>query len=55
MCIRDRYKKALELGTIVYISVENEFLGYIVISDKVKENAKEVISNFCLLYTSRCV
>lgn len=40
-----KYKKALELGTIVYIAVENEFLGYIVISDKVKENAKEVISN----------
>ena len=40
-----KYKKALELGTIVYIAVENESLGYIVISDKVKENAKEVISN----------
>lgn len=41
-----KYKKADEFGTIVYISLEKEFLGYIVIADKVKENAKEVVSSF---------
>ena len=40
-----KYKKAIEFGTIVYIAVETEFLGYIVIADKVKENAKEVASS----------
>lgn len=40
-----KYKKADEFGTIVYISLEKEFLGYIVIADKVKENAKEVVSS----------
>lgn len=39
------YQKATEQGTIVYISLEKELLGYIVIADKVKENVKEVVSN----------
>lgn len=30
-----------EVGTIVYIAKNNQFLGYIVISDKIKENVKE--------------
>ena len=39
------YQKATELGTVVYIAVEKEFLGYIVIADKIKENAKDVVLN----------
>ena len=39
------YQKATELGTAVYIALEKEFLGYIVIADKIKENAKDVVLN----------
>lgn len=31
------------IGTIVYVSSDNEFLGYIVISDTIKDNAKKTI------------
>lgn len=39
-----KYKKANKRGTIVYVATEKESLGYIVIADKIKENAKEVIA-----------
>lgn len=39
------YQEATELGTIVYIAVGKEYLGYIVIADKVKENTKNVVSD----------
>ena len=39
------YKKSEDVGTIIYVSSEKEYLGYIVISDVVKNNAKETISN----------
>ncbi len=32
------------IGTVVYVSVDNSFLGYIVISDEIKPEAKETIS-----------
>lgn len=32
-----------DIGTIIYVALEKEFLGYIVIADKVKENAKETL------------
>lgn len=34
-----------EVGTIVYIAKNNQFLGYIVISDKIKENVKENLND----------
>lgn len=34
-----------ESGTIVYVALEGKFLGYIIIADKVKENAKETIKS----------
>ena len=37
------YKKANEAGTIVYTTKNNKFLGYIVISDKLKEDAQKAI------------
>ena len=37
------YEKSQEIGTILYIAVNNEFKGYIVISDKIKDDAKQTI------------
>lgn len=37
------YQKANETGTIVYTAKNSKFLGYIVISDKLKEDAKKAI------------
>ena len=34
-----------EVGTTVYIAKNNQFLGYIVISDKIKENIKENLND----------
>lgn len=38
------YKKTEEIGTIIYVAEEKECLGFIVIADKIKENAKETIA-----------
>ncbi len=38
------YKECSEIGTIVYVALNKECLGYILISDKLKEHAKESIS-----------
>lgn len=38
-----RYQKANETGTIVYTAKNSKFLGYIVISDKLKEDAQKAI------------
>ena len=37
------YPRATEIGTIVYVAEEKECLGYIVIADKVKENASKTL------------
>ncbi len=37
------YQKSEDLGTIVYVAKNNEFIGYIVIEDEIKEDAKETI------------
>ena len=39
------YKSADMLGTVVYLAVENVFIGYIVISDEVKGDSKQAIRN----------
>lgn len=39
------YEKVKKTGTIIYIAKENTFLGYIVISDKIKESAKHLVAN----------
>ena len=36
-------KENKEIGTVVYVAKENEFLGSIVISDEIKEDSKEAI------------
>ena len=38
-----KFEKAKEIGTIIYVAEENKCLGYIVIADKIKKNAKETI------------
>lgn len=37
------FTKAHELGTIVYVAKNKEFIGYIVIEDEIKDDAKETI------------
>ena len=39
------YTKCNEVGTIVYIAINNEFAGYIVISDEIKEDSKKAIND----------
>lgn len=38
------YVKANGVGSIVYVAVDNQFKGYIVIADEIKPDAKETIS-----------
>ena len=38
-----QYKKCNEIGTILYVAINNKFEGYIVIADKVKEDAQKAI------------
>lgn len=38
-----KFERAKEIGTIIYVAEENKCLGYIVIADKIKRNAKETI------------
>lgn len=38
------YKKCNEIGTILYIAIDNKFTGYILIADKIKEDSKEAIT-----------
>ena len=40
-----KYTKCNEVGTIVYIAINNEFAGYIVISDEIKEDSKKAIDD----------
>ena len=39
------FKKVNEVGTVIYASKNKEFLGFIVISDKIKEDAKDSLDN----------
>ncbi len=40
-----KIKTENEIGTIVYLAVDKECLGYIILSDKLKNGAKELIGN----------
>ena len=40
-----KYTKCNKVGTIVYIAINNEFAGYIVISDEIKEDSKKAIND----------
>ncbi len=49
------FEKAEEIGTIVYISIDQKFAGYLVISDEIKEDAKEAIKALKELGVERLV
>ena len=40
------YRKCTEIGTIIYVAKNKEYLGAIVISDTIKEDSKEAIKDF---------
>ncbi len=40
-----KFEKCQDIGTIVYIAVDKEYAGYILISDKIKNDAYNVIQN----------
>ncbi len=37
-------EKVKEAGTVVYLAVNNKYLGYVILSDEIKEDAKEMVS-----------
>ena len=39
-----KFERVKDIGTIVYISKNNEYLGYIVISDKIKKSSRKTVS-----------
>ncbi len=39
------YTVCNDIGTIIYVSINNKFAGYVVISDKIKADAKETIKS----------
>ena len=39
------YTKCNEIGTIIYIAINNKFAGYILIADKIKKDARETIKD----------
>ena len=41
---RIEFKEADEIGSVIYVAKNDNFLGYIVVQDKIKEESKEVIS-----------
>ena len=38
-----QYSKSNDIGTILYVAINNKYVGYIVIADKVKEDAEKAI------------
>ena len=40
-----KYEKTNEVGTVVYVAVNNKYLGYILINDEVKEESSYVIKS----------
>lgn len=44
-----------EIGTVLYVAIENKFAGYILIADEIKKTAKEDIENFKKLGIKRTV
>ena len=39
------YTKCKDVGTVVYVAVENEFIGFILISDEIKEDSSKAIKD----------
>lgn len=41
-----KYDKCTEIGTVIYIAKNNNYLGAIIISDMIKEDSKEAVEGF---------
>src|SRR5699024_3168062 len=41
-----KYQKSKEVGTIIYVAINNEFAGTILIADKIKDNSYKAIKLF---------
>ena len=39
------YTKSQEIGTVIYVSIDKKYVGYIVIADEIKKDSKIAISN----------
>ena len=40
-----KYTECKEIGTILYVAINKEFVGYIVISDKIKKDSKNAVND----------
>ncbi len=40
-----QYTKSEDIGTILYIAINNEYKGLIIISDEIKEDSKGLVKN----------
>lgn len=49
------YKPNNSVGTVIYIACDNQFAGTVVISDSIKEGAKEAIHSMKQLGVKKCV
>lgn len=41
--VKINYEKSTDIGTILYVAIDNKFAGYIVIADKIKNDSKKTI------------
>lgn len=49
------YTECNEIGTILYVAVDGNYAGYIVIADKIKKDAKQTIQNLKANYVQKTV
>ena len=40
------YKKSNDIGTVIYIAIDNKYVGSIIISDKIKDDAYKTVKEF---------
>lgn len=50
-----KFEKSDEVGTVVYVAIENKFAGTIVISDKIKEDSYKAIKEFRKNHVERVI
>ena len=41
-----KYDKVTSIGTIIYLAINNEYKGYLIISDKIKDSSKQLNWNY---------
>lgn len=37
------YTRSEDIGTVIYVAINNQYVGYILISDKIKQDSKKAI------------